>query len=60
VVNARGDISLRANVAAMVTQRIRLEQEGVAMRGGRVTLVRHRWAGPKPVRPLRLPVLERR
>jgi hypothetical protein len=27
----------------MVTQRIRLEQEGVAFRAGRVVLARHRW-----------------
>lgn len=45
VVNARGGISVRANVSDMVTQRIRLEQEGVRVRRGRVALARHRWRG---------------
>jgi methylated-DNA-protein-cysteine methyltransferase-like protein len=44
VVNARGAISLRAPVSGMVTQRIRLEQEGVTLRAGRVPLRRYRWA----------------
>jgi methylated-DNA-protein-cysteine methyltransferase-like protein len=48
VVNARGGISLRANVEGMLTQRIRLVQEGVAVRRGRVSLARHRWAGRPP------------
>ncbi len=43
VVNARGGISLRAPMSGMITQRIRLEQEGVAFRAGRVLLARHRW-----------------
>jgi methylated-DNA-protein-cysteine methyltransferase related protein len=43
VVNARGGISVRARASGMVTQRIRLEQEGVAFRAGRVILARHRW-----------------
>ncbi len=43
VVNARGGISVRARASGMVTQRIRLEQEGVAFRAGRVVMARHRW-----------------
>jgi len=46
VVNARGGISLRAAVGSMLTQRILLEQEGVALRSGRVSLARHGWQGP--------------
>jgi methylated-DNA-protein-cysteine methyltransferase related protein len=52
VVNAQGGISLRANVDGMVTQRIRLEQEGVPIRRGRVSLTRHRWSGGRPRRRL--------
>ena len=47
VVNARGGISLRAAVGSMLTQRILLEQEGVALLSGRVPLARYRWQGPK-------------
>lgn len=43
VVNAAGGISRRSRFAGMLTQRIRLEQEGVTFRRGRVMLVRHRW-----------------
>ncbi|HKB25521.1 MAG TPA: MGMT family protein [Methylomirabilota bacterium] len=43
VVNARGGISRRARAASMLTQRILLEQEGVAFRRGRVVLRAHRW-----------------
>jgi methylated-DNA-protein-cysteine methyltransferase-like protein len=57
VVNASGGISLRANVGSMLTQRLRLEQEGVPVRRGRVRLDRHRWKGPRRRRPLRLPAL---
>lgn len=46
VINAGGGISLRANLGAMVTQRILLEREGVAFHRGRVDLGRYRWAGP--------------
>ena len=46
VVNARGGISLRSNVSGMVTQRILLEQEGLRLRGGRVSLESCRWVGP--------------
>lgn len=59
VVNARGGISLRANVSGMLMQRILLEQEGVAVRGGRIALPRHRWRGPRGSRRLRLKALER-
>jgi methylated-DNA-protein-cysteine methyltransferase-like protein len=45
VVNARGAISRRARAASMLTQRIRLEQEGVPIRRGRVMLERCRWDG---------------
>jgi methylated-DNA-protein-cysteine methyltransferase-like protein len=43
VVNARGGISRRARMSGMVTQRLRLEAEGVVVRGGRVRLARHQW-----------------
>ena len=45
VVNAQGGISRRRRAAGMLTQRIRLEQEGVPLRGGRVVLARCRWEG---------------
>jgi methylated-DNA-protein-cysteine methyltransferase-like protein len=57
VVNAQGAISLRANVGSMVTQRIRLEQEGVVVRRGRVALATYRWKGPRRARRLDLPAL---
>lgn len=43
VVNAQGGISHRARVSGMLTQRLRLEAEGVALRGGRVRLRHHQW-----------------
>ncbi len=43
VVNAHGAISPRRVMSGMLTQRIRLEQEGVRLRGGRVSLRRHQW-----------------
>jgi methylated-DNA-protein-cysteine methyltransferase-like protein len=43
VVNAQGRISRRRRAAGMLTQRIRLEQEGIRLRGGRVPLTRYRW-----------------
>ena len=47
VVNARGAISLRAPMSGMVTQKIRLEQEGVRLRAGRISLRQYRWrSGP--------------
>jgi methylated-DNA-protein-cysteine methyltransferase related protein len=45
VVNAQGGISRRSRTASMMTQRIRLEQEGVVFRQGRVVLTRYRWGG---------------
>ncbi len=43
VVNAAGGISRRAQMSGMVTQRLRLQAEGIALRGGRVSLRRYRW-----------------
>ena len=45
VVNAHGGISRRRRMGSVLTQRIRLEQEGVPMRRGRVALDRCRWDG---------------
>jgi methylated-DNA-protein-cysteine methyltransferase related protein len=45
VVNAQGGISPRRQGSGMLTQRIRLEQEGVRLRRGRVPLARYRWEG---------------
>ena len=51
VVNAQGGISRRSRMTGMMTQRIRLEQEGIAFRRGRVVLGRFRWHGcPGPRR----------
>ena len=47
VVNARGGISLRANVSGMLTQRILLEREGVRFVRERIDLIRYRWRGPR-------------
>jgi len=43
VVNAQGGISGRERMSSMLTQRIRLEAEGVAFRRGRVVLRAHAW-----------------
>lgn len=43
VVNAQGGISRRRRLGSVLTQRIRLEQENVPMRRGRVLLDRCRW-----------------
>ena len=43
VVNASGGISRRAQMESMLTQRLLLLREGVPLRGGRVSLTRHRW-----------------
>lgn len=51
VVNAQGGISRRSRMTGMVTQRIRLEQEGVVFRRGRVVLRRFRWDGGATGRP---------
>ena len=45
VVNSQGGISRRSRMTGMVTQRIRLEQEGIVFRRGRVILRRFRWDG---------------
>ncbi len=50
VVNARGGISARRRMSGMITQRIRLEQEGVSFRQGRVVLRRHRWEVDRRIR----------
>ena len=44
VVNAAGGISRRARMESMLTQRMLLIREGVALRNGRVQLRRHRWS----------------
>jgi methylated-DNA-protein-cysteine methyltransferase-like protein len=54
VVNAQGGISPRPRVAGMLTQRLRLQGEGVPVRRGRVDLGRYRWDGPAG-RPRRRP-----
>jgi methylated-DNA-protein-cysteine methyltransferase-like protein len=59
VVNASGGISLRANVAGMVTQRVLLAQEGVKLRRGRVRIEQHRWRGPRRDRRIHLESLAR-
>jgi methylated-DNA-protein-cysteine methyltransferase-like protein len=43
VVNAGGGISRRARVSGMLTQRLRLEAEGIRLQRGRVRLARYRW-----------------
>ncbi len=43
VVNSQGGISRRSRMTGMVTQRIRLEQEGIVFRRGRVVMSRFRW-----------------
>jgi methylated-DNA-protein-cysteine methyltransferase related protein len=43
VVNAQGGISPRARMSGMLTQRLRLEAEGIPLRGGRVRLAQYRW-----------------
>jgi methylated-DNA-protein-cysteine methyltransferase-like protein len=45
VVNSQGRISRRRVASGMLTQRIRLEQEGVRLRRGRVPLATYRWEG---------------
>ncbi len=46
VINGRGGVSRRANVAGMVSQALLLEREGVRFGRGRVDLARHRWRSP--------------
>jgi methylated-DNA-protein-cysteine methyltransferase related protein len=52
IINAQGAVSLRADGDPAITQRIRLESEGVAfdMRG-RVSLSRYGWQPGRGVRP---------
>jgi len=53
VLNARGTLSLRRDSGAEISQRIRLEQEGVRFdAGGRVALARLQWR-PAPRKPSR-------
>ena len=47
VVNSQGRISRRRVSSGMLTQRIRLEQEGVKCRGGRVPLRTYQWHPPR-------------
>jgi methylated-DNA-protein-cysteine methyltransferase-like protein len=47
VVNAQGGISRRRRDSGMLTQRIRLEQEGVRLRRGKVWLARCQWQPPR-------------
>ena len=46
VVNAQGRISRRRSESGMLTQRIRLEHEGVRLRRGRVPLTSYQWDPP--------------
>lgn len=48
VVNAGGGISRREPISSVLTQRLRLEAEGVVLRRGRVSLARHRWRRLRP------------
>ena len=43
VINAQGRISIRGMASASVTQRLRLEQEGVRFTGGRLKLDTYGW-----------------
>jgi methylated-DNA-protein-cysteine methyltransferase related protein len=43
VVNSEGGISRRSRMTGMMTQRIRLEQEGIVFRRGRVVMSLFRW-----------------
>ena len=51
VVNSQGGISRRARMTGMMTQRIRLEQEGIVFRRGRVVMSRFRWQNGAAGRP---------
>ncbi|PYN95219.1 MAG: methyltransferase [Candidatus Rokuibacteriota bacterium] len=55
VVNAAGGISRRARMSGMLTQRLRLQAEGVTLRGGRVPLRHYRWTGVGVVRAAAAP-----
>lgn len=43
VINAQGRISLPTDSTAGMTQRRRLQEEGIALLGGKVDLQRYRW-----------------
>ncbi len=43
VINAKGEISLRRVIGPDITQRMRLEREGVCFNGGRVALGKYGW-----------------
>ncbi|MGH7311468.1 MAG: MGMT family protein [Candidatus Rokuibacteriota bacterium] len=43
VVNARGGISVRVRMSGMLTQRLRLQAEGLVVRRDRVALSHHLW-----------------
>lgn len=44
VINARGEVSLRQTPGAELTQRLRLEHEGIRFDGrGRIDLTRYQW-----------------
>jgi hypothetical protein len=49
VLNAGGGISPRARMSGMLTQRLRLIEEGIRLRGDRVSLARYAW-GPARAR----------
>jgi methylated-DNA-protein-cysteine methyltransferase related protein len=61
VVNAQGGISRRRHEGSTLTQRIRLEHEGVRLRRGHVPLSRFRWESfprgrrRRALRPARAP-----
>ena len=58
MVNVEGRLSLaRINAAGAVTQRLRLEREGVRFDArGRVNMARHRWTPIAPLRGRRRPL----
>jgi methylated-DNA-protein-cysteine methyltransferase-like protein len=49
VLNAQGRISIRGSASATVTQRVRLEQEGVRFAAGRVKLDEFGWKPRKAI-----------
>ena len=53
VINAQGKISIRGSTSASVTQRLRLEQEGVRFTGGRVKLEVYGWKAKRAGRGTR-------
>ena len=53
VINHQGGISRRANADGMMTQRVLLLGEGIALRRGRVPLDRYRWEESRRARTAR-------